>query len=161
MNLTTLTISGLAIALFAAAIAVRSTQKHEADREGWRRLPPVSPAPAVEPVVPPADTQLEARTLPDLERTYEHAVRKDARAKQQATEALDDMRHARRKLAEAHETDEFARAHWQRSYRSAGLRFESARHERRKALVSIDGVRRALTAQIGGSPSRVSLDSSK
>ena len=57
--------------------------------------------------------------------------------------------------------DEHARSHWQRSYRAAGLRFESARHQRRQVLLTIDGVRRALVDQTGGSPSRVSLDSSK
>ena len=161
MNTTTLWISGLAISLFAGAIAVRATQRCAVDRAGWDHLPPAVPAPERQPVETPPEVRLQRVQQRELDRTYERAVRKDGRAKQEIAEALTEMRHARRKLANAARDDELSRSHWDRSYRSANLRYESATLERRKALLSVDGVRRALSAQMGEPPSRVSLDSSK
>ena len=161
MNLTTVWISGLAISLFAAAIAVRATQKPDVDPEGWRRLPPAVPTRVIRPEESPLEDAARRGRLRDLEGIYERAVRKDERAKREAAEALTDMRNAQSELAGTRESDDIVRTHWERSYRSANLRYTSAAHERRKALRSIDGVRRALSDQMGGSPSRVSLDSSK
>ena len=161
MNLTTLWISGLAISLFVGAIAVRATQRSTVDRADWQNLPPAESPPQREPEGQPSEDRLDPVRLRELDRTYEHAVREDGRAKQEVAEALTEIRHARSKLANAPRDDEVSRSHWERSYRSANLRYESATLERRKALLSIDGVRRALSAQMGGAPSRVSLDSSK
>ena len=162
MNTTTIWISGLAISLFVTAIAARATQRPAVDRESWRHLPPTA-SPALEPDTPESalEGEIDARHHRELERSYSRAVRKDDVAKREAVEALTDLSHARRKLARTAQDDELSRSHWERSYRSANLRFESATHERRKALLSIDGVRRALGDQTGESPSRVSLDSSK
>lgn len=153
MNLTTISISAAALALFAGAIAVRATQRPESDPGGWRRLPPASPNPAVESELLPIVEPIAPREALAMEQTYERAVRKDERAKQDADEALDEMRHARRKLAESHADDEVSRSHWQRSYQAANLRLESASRVRRRALLSIDGTRTALRALERASPS--------
>ena len=126
MNLTTISVSGLALSVFAAAIALRADgeTRRGPPRAGTGSLPPPrswSPGAAARPGGAPRARSNAGK------RTYERAVQKDARAKQGVDEALPDMRHVRR----------------------------------RKAPLSIDGVRRALGAQTGGSPSRVSLDSSK
>ncbi len=145
MNLTTLTISGLAVSLFAVAIAVRATQKQAADREGWRRLPPASPpAEAGDEQLPVEEVVLRER-LRDLDRTCERAVQRDDRAKREADEALDDMRRARQRLAKSPaRDDDLERSHWQQSYRSASLRRAGALHQRKGALRAIDRVRGAL-----------------
>ena len=146
MNLTTIAISGLAVSIFAAAVAVRATEKPQAVREAWRFLPPASPTQAVDTHIPIAVEQAPPAEVRVLKQTYQRTVRKDDQARQDVAEALDEMRHARRRLAESPADDDVSRSHWQRSYRAANLRLESANRVRRRALLSIDETRSALRA---------------
>ncbi len=59
MNTTTLWMSGLAVSLFAAAIAVRATQRTEGAGKDWRHLPPTAPVQWAEPARPLDATQIQ------------------------------------------------------------------------------------------------------
>ena len=143
MNLTTISISGLALALFAVAIAVRATERAPGDARGWRHLPP---APAAAPAPSPVDEADANSDRRALERAAEQTSRKDARARREAAEALDVMRHARHRLG-ASRGDDVARTYWDSQRRTATVRLESACCERRRALDALHAMRAAYAIE--------------
>jgi hypothetical protein len=85
MNSTTLWIAALPLALFAAALTLRTTQKPEVTRTSWRHLPSPRPvpqavpravpraAPRAAPAVRPAGRRIDAPRPRSRERTPAHA----------------------------------------------------------------------------------------